>query len=263
MRTDERRWLLLRTFYHSYRSFHSLLDQYERRVMEYAGKYGVDRKDLQLPAEELATLLDSHALSALRDGDLALLRETSHRIFRTGDVPDRFDTHVTNVYHEVSLLKEEHWTVREQSMFADPVEYARYYREVNVYYPKRLRHVRNLYGKARRRLEQILPAMARTRIIVRSVYLFGERLVQGVYDDGLDELYGHMYPGGGSLTGFSLAGESFLESGFGAEAVTAFDRALAAADRSVGSVEDDGAVRAIEDRREELVRRRESALALV
>src|SRR5574337_1272782 len=113
MRTDERRWLLLRTFYQSYRSFHALLDQYERRVQSFAKKYAADRKELKLTPDALATLLDPHALAALRDGDLALLRETSHGIFRNGEVPDRFDGHVSSIYHEVSLLKEEHWTVRE------------------------------------------------------------------------------------------------------------------------------------------------------
>lgn len=262
MRTDERRWVLLRTFYQSYRSFHALLEQYEHRVRDFAVSYGVDRKDLALQPDELATLLDSHALSALRDGDLSVLRDMSHRLFRTAEVPDRFDSHVASIYHEVSLLKEEHWTIREQSMNADPTEYERYYREVNVYYPKRLRHVRNLYGKARRRLEQLLPTMARNRIIIRSVYLFGEKLVQGVYEEGLDELYSHLYPDGGPLTAYSLAADSFLESGFGAEAVAAFDRALAAADRAMGSAEDEGAAREIEARRLELQRRRESAMAL-
>jgi hypothetical protein len=263
VRTDERRWLLLRSFYQSYRSFHALFDQYERRVSSYAERYGRDRKDLKLSPEELSTVFDPHALAALRDGELSVLREMSHRLFRPAGVPDRFDTYVSGIYHEVSLLKEEHWTVREEAMHADESEYERYYREVNVYYPKRLKHVRNLYGRARRRLEQLLPQMGRHRIMVRSVYLFGERLVQGVYDAGLEELYDHMYPGGGAATGYALAAESFLEGGFGPEAVSAFERAIAAADRIAGTLEDDGAIRELTGKREELARRRESALALL
>jgi hypothetical protein len=263
MLIDERRWVLLRTFYGSYRSFHALLDQYERRVSAFAKRYGVDRKQLQLPPEELATLLDSHALAALRDGDLEILRDASHRLFRTANGADAFDSHVSSVYHEVSLLKEEHWTIGEESTQSDFAEYERYYREVNVYYPKRLRHVRNLYGKARKRLERLLPTMARGRVIVRSVYLFGERLVQGVYPGGLEELYGHMYPGGGALQGYTLAAESFLESGFGPEAVTAYDRALAAAERLEREAEDEAAIEQLGERRRDLRRGREEALALV
>lgn len=263
MLADERRWILLRTFYRSYRGFHALLDQYERRVTAFARQYGVDRKNLKLSPEELATLLDPHSLAAMRDGDLESLRTMSHRLFRTAEGADRFDSHVSSIYHEVSLLKEEHWTIREESTQADLEEYERYYREVNVYYPKRLRHVRNLYAKARKRLERLLPPMSRNRVIVRSVYLFGEQLVRDVYPGGLEELYGHMYPGGGALQGYQLAADSFVESGFGPEAVTAYDRALAAAAVLERSAEDEAAIEAIARRREELERSRERAQALV
>jgi hypothetical protein len=263
MLADERRWLLLRTFYGSYRSFHALLDQYERRVAAFARQYGADRKDLKLSPEELATLLDPHSLAVLRDGDLETLRTMSHRLYRTADGADRFDSHVSSIYHEVSLLKEEHWTIREESTQADLDEYERYYREVNVYYPKRLKHVRNLYAKARKRMERLLPSMSRSRVLVRSVYLFGERLVEDVYPGGLAELYSHMYPGGGALQGYQLAADSFLESGFGPEAVTAYDRALATAAEVERGAEDEAAIEEIARRRDELVRRREQALALV
>jgi hypothetical protein len=267
MRTDELRWILLRTFYRSYRSFQALLDQYEHRVMSFAQRYGVDRKDLHLPAEELLSLFDSHALLTLRNGELKILREISHELFR-GDHPDRFDNHVTNIYHEVSILKEEDWTLREQSSAEDPKEYERYYREVNFYYPKRLKHVRNLYGKARKRLEKLLPAMGRNTIVVRSSYLFGEKLFAGVYDRGLDDFYEYLYPEGGPLTGYSVAGDSFLEGGFGAEAAEAYDRAIAEARRlhervarDHGKTCDDA--RALDAQRKSLEKRRDKALVLV
>src|SRR5262249_38688018 len=156
-----------------------LYDEYERRVLAFATKYGVDRRELQLPPEELISLFDSHALLALREGDLSVLRDASHRLFR-GRTPDAFDSHVTNIYHEGQILKEEEGTLRERGAGDDSKEYQRYYREVNVYYPKRLKHVRNLYGKARKRLERLLPPMGRATIIVRSAYLFGGELFRDV-----------------------------------------------------------------------------------
>lgn len=252
MRADERRWILIRTFYGSYVAFHALFGSYERRVIGFAERYGVDRKDLQLPPEELETLLDPASLEKLRDGDIALLREQSHRLFRTAASADPFDSHVANIYHEVSLLKEEHYTVRDDSLRLDAEEYARYYREVNIYYPKRLKHVRNLYGRARRRLEQILPAMGRSTVVVRSAFLFGPQMVREVYRDGLRELYRHMYPDGGALQGFTLAADSFLAAGFGPEAGAALARAVAECDEEIRSAEDDGAIRALEERKAEL-----------
>lgn len=263
MRPDERRWLLLRTFYNSYRSFHALLGQYERRVLAFAERDGVDRRELKLTPDELGTLLDPLALTALRDGDLAILRECSHKLFRTPVASDPFDMNVASIYHEVSLLKEEHWAIREEGMTVDPSEYERYYREVNVYYPKRLRHVRNLYGRARKRLEVLLPSMARSQVIVRSVFLFGDRLVRDIYRNGVADLYGHMYPDGGALKGYASAAKSFLDAGFGAEAVSAFDLALAAADVLESAAEEDAAGRELAEQRRRLVQDRERALALV
>ena len=266
MRTDEHRWILLRCFYQGYRAFHALFGQYEQRVVAFTQKYGKDRRELQLPPDELLSLFDSHALLALRNGDLKTLREASHLVFR-GARSDPFDNQVTNIYHEVSILKEEEWTLREQSGSADPKEYERYYREVNFYYPKRLKHVRNLYGKARRRLEALLPSMGRNTIVVRSAYLFGVKLFEGVYDGGLDEFYECLYPGGGAVTGYSVAGESFFDGGFGPESAEAFERAMAAATRvHTSAVKEFGkscdAARSAEAQRRSLEKRRDRALTL-
>jgi len=259
---------MVRAFYRSYRAFHALFDSYERRVEAFVGLYGKDRREIKLAPDELLSLFDSHALSALRENELVRLKDSAHQLFRGLDAPDPFDSHVTNVYHEVSILKEEHWTVLEDVMRADRRAYDRYYREVNVYYPRRLRHVRNLYNKARSRLESVLlPAFSRNKIMVRSVYLFGERLVHGVYDGGLDELYGFMYPNGGALTGYTLAADSFLDGGFRDEAAEAYGRALAILGDRLASAKAEAStpereLRELEAQRRNLERRRERALAL-
>jgi hypothetical protein len=266
MRTDEFRWILLRSFYEGYRSFHALFAQYEARIVAFTGKYGTDRRELKLPPEELLSLFDSHALLALRNNNLKTLRETSHELF-PADRPDPFDNHVTNIYHEVSILKEEEWTLREQAGSDDPKEYERYYREVNYYYPKRLKHVRNLYGKARKRLERLLPSMGRNTIVIRSAYLFGEKLFEGVYEGGLAEFYEKLYPEGGALTGFSVVADSFLDGGFGSEAAEAYDRAIAEARRRHATAQKDGGAssddaRALEAQHKNLEKRRDKALVI-
>ena len=263
MRPDERRWLLLRTFYTSYRSFHALFGQYERRVLAYAEQYGVDRKELKLGPAELGTLLDPNALATLRDGDLATLRDASHALFRTPAGADPFDMYVVSIFHEASLLTEEHWTIHEEGMHVDAAEYERYYREVNVYYPKRLRHVRNLYGRARKRLEQLLPTFAKTPIIIRSVFLFGDRLARDVYKRGLPELYRHLYPQGGAREGYALAAQSFLQSGFGSDAVSAFDLAIVSADHAIAEAKSSEISKPLVAERKRLVADRDRAVALV
>jgi len=268
MRTEERRWTLVRAFYRSYQAFQALFDAYERRVEIFVESYGKDRRDIKLAPDELLSLFDPHALSTLRDNELQRLKDAAHQLFRGLDTVDPFDSFVTNIYHEVSILKEEHWTIREDVMRADRKAYDRYYREVNVYYPRRLRHVRNLYGKAKRRLESVLlPAFSRNKIMVRSVYLFGQRLVRSVYVAGLPEIYGYMYPNGGALTGYTLAADSFLDGGFSDEAAEAYGRALGVlAERMMSARESGGLPKSelaeLKAQGRNLERRRDRALAL-
>ena len=225
--TDERRWVLLRCFYQSFRSFVAVFDQYERRVLEFAQRYGEDRRSLKLPPEELHSLIDPEALAAVLTGELQPLREIVQRMFGGAYVPDPFSSHVMSIYHEVSILKEEHRTIGDPSMRIDSAEYDRYYREVNIYYPRRLRHIRDLYAKARKRLELLLPPMGRDKVVMRSVYLFGDRLMRDIYPRGVEQFYGHMYPSGGALTAYALVVESFSKAAFWGRAQEAYGRALA------------------------------------
>ncbi|NUN51799.1 MAG: hypothetical protein HUU06_03290, partial [Planctomycetaceae bacterium] len=223
---EERRWLLLRTFYSSWKRFRVLFEEYERRVDEFSQRYKTVRASLRLAPDDLSTLLDFKALEDLRDREVSLLREISHDLFRSPDATDRFDHCVSIIYHELSALKEEHYTLREEFVREQRIEYDHFYREVNEYYPKRLRHLRNLYTKADRRLRQLLPAMADDRVVVRSLYLFGRELLEGVLPGGVEEVYRSMYPGG-EAEGCAAAGDSFRESGFLADAAEAYGRCLA------------------------------------
>ncbi len=226
---EERRWLLLRSFYSSWKRFLLLFEEYERRVRAFSERYKTERSLLRLEPDDLATLIDFKALEDLRDREASLLREISHDLFRSRDATDRFDHHVSIIYHELSALKEEHYTLREEFVREQRIEYDLLYKEVNEYYPKRMRHIRNLYVKAERRLRHHLPAMAADRVVVRSLYLFGEGLLRGLLPGGVEELYGAMYPGG-IVEAFAAAGDSFRASGFLEEAAEAYGRCLAAAD---------------------------------
>ena len=230
---EERRWVLIRGFYSSWKRFLLLFEEYERRVKAFSVRYKTERSRLRLSPDDLGTLIDFKALEGLRDREVSLLRETSHDLFRSRDATDRFDNLVSIIYHELSALKEEHYTLREEFVREEEIEYDLFYREVNEYYPKRLRHIRNLYEKADRRLRELLPAMAEDPVVVRSLYLFGPGLLRGVLQGGLEDLYASMYPGG-AVEGLAAAGDSFLRAGFREEAEEAYGRCLAAAESAPG-----------------------------
>jgi hypothetical protein len=220
------RWELLRNFFRSRSAFLTLFDQYELRVAEFEEQLKTDRTKLKLPADQLQSLLDFKSLEELRDRVILRLKETAHELFRTPDSTDLLDHYISNIYHEISILKEEHYTLKEEFVQMDQREYDLFFREVAEFYPKRLRHVKNLYRKALRRLEELLPEMANERIVVRSLYLFGDELLAEGYSGGLRGLYAKMYPDLGDVGGFAMAGRSFLKSGFEKEAREAYTLAI-------------------------------------
>jgi hypothetical protein len=227
----ELKWQLIRSFFRSRSRFLRLFDRYEARVLAFAERFKTDRSSLKLGVEDLLTLFDYKSLEALRDREVLTLKETAHELFRGADETDRFDHYVSNIYHELSILKEEHYTLKGEFVRTDAREYDRIFREADEFYPKRLRHLRNLYKKALRRLEELLPNFAHERILVRSIYLFGGELVAENYPRGLKGLYAKMYPEFADAEGFAVAGDSFFGSGFLEEARDAYALALPAARR--------------------------------
>ncbi len=237
MSIDENRWYLIRDFFRARESFQSLFRRYEERVLRLSREQKVDRADLRIGWEELRDLIGFRALEHLQANELAPLKDVSHRLFRTPDATDKFDTIASQIYHEISILKEEHYALKEDHLAYDEAAYGRLFAEVSVYYPKRLRHIRGLFLKARRRLERLLPTLVDGRIAIRSVYLFSEKLFKRAYRDGLDGFYRKAYPEGGVVRGYVDASVAFRAGGF----VELADEALGHARRGLAEARTNGA----------------------
>jgi len=223
-----RAWDFLVAFFASRRSFLAVFARYEARVLRFARDAGVHRDDLALAAGDLATLFHPKRLQHLRDVRFASLRATAHALFREQGAVDPLDTVASHAFHELSILLEEHLSVVRFRDLSDRRRYAQMFEEVSGYYPTRLRRIRKLFADGLRLIEEVLPAWGRDRVVIRSAYLFGERLTRGVFEEGgLAGLYARMYPSGGAAEGYLEVGRSFLASGFEREARRALARAAA------------------------------------
>jgi hypothetical protein len=222
-------WDFLTAFFASRRGFLSAYQRYEARVLRFAREAGVHRDDLVLGPAHLARLFYPRRLRHLRDRRLAPLRALSHALFREAGVVETLDTMCSHVFHEWSILMEEHESVVRYQHLSDPRRYEQMFEEVRGYYPVRLRRIRRLFADGLKRLEELLPGWASDRVVVRSTYLFGDRVLKGAYEDGLDGFYGHMYPNGGAPEGYLEAAKSFALSKFLPEARAAAERAVRAA----------------------------------
>ena len=226
-------WDFLTAFFASRRGFQSVYRRYEARVLGFAKDSGVHRDDLALAPADLARLFYPKRLQHLRDERLHHLRSFAHTLFRDAGVVEPLDTTCSHIFHELSILTEEHQSVVRFQHLSDPRRYHQVFDEVSGYYPIRLRRIRRLFADGLRRLEELLPGWSRDRVVVRSAYLFGDRLTRGVWEEGgLLGLYARMYPSGGAAEGYLEAGASFLASGFFPEADAALRACIRCAKKS-------------------------------
>lgn len=223
---------LLELFYSAMLIFEEQRDEYEHAVLALAKRENVDRTELRLPANEVARLLDFKVLSRLRDRYLMPLRDITHRLFGGTD-RDIFDIMVSDIFHLVSILKEEEFRVSHYAVLYDKMKRTvdRDYilEAVHHDFPLLLNQTHHLFHQAKDRLHDHLPRHARDTVVVRSLYLFGASYLDIVYsgEGGIDAFYSHMYPEEGAHGAYVYAAQSFLEGGFRPEAMEALQRARA------------------------------------
>ena len=224
-------WDFLDTFIKGRRGFLSIQRRYDRRVLKAARARSVDRTELKLPPEQLFRLFHLQRLELLRDRRLEPLRRMAPRIFGAeGDV-GLMDVYCGHIFHEVSILSREHRSVGRFVRRKDPRRYRALFDEVSGYYPERLRRVKRFFSLAMKRLDELLPSWGQERVIVRSVYLFGNELARRAWGHGREDFYKRMYPDGGEVRGYAYAAQSLAESGFTGHAREAIAQAKAAASR--------------------------------
>ncbi|GIW73245.1 MAG: hypothetical protein KatS3mg102_2787 [Planctomycetota bacterium] len=223
-------WDLIAVFFAAMDKFREIHDAYEAKVLYYADQHGVDRRLLRLSAEEVAGLLDFRKLEQLRDEHLSALKMVSHNIFRSQDTTDPFDRLVSQIFHELSILKEEQYKVATFAPVyrqeADERSYQMILDEVHEAFPRAVHGIEALFRRAHKRLEELLPHFAADRPTLRSVYLFGDEVAGEFYPDGYEDLLELMFPEGGAMRGLLEVARSFQASGFIDSAIEALERAL-------------------------------------
>ena len=224
-------WRVVERFYRSRRVFFSLHDRYEQVVQGYVEKFDQPRQEIRLSPRELVDLLSNQDLEVLRDEYLVPLKEVCHRLFRTEDSTDFIDRLVNDIFHELSILKEEHYNVltygsdslggsvsgrdllTEQKAVLD---------EVHDMFPQKVHRIAHLYHVATTALEALLHRWKSDPVLIRSLFMHRDRFVAQASDDGLDHFYRWMYGPDQQWEGYLEVADSFLASGFASQAIEAY-----------------------------------------
>ena len=219
-------WDFLVSFVAARRTFLSIFGRYENRVLHHAQALGVPREHLKLPPKDLFDLFHLQRLKFLRRARLRPLRDLAEKIFADSEHEELLDVYCSHIYHEFSILSEEHRSVGRFLRIHDRRRYRTLFEEVSGYYPRRLRRIRRLFTGGLRRIETLLPDWAEHNVIVRCVYLFGDQLAQRAYGRDVTAIYSRMYPKGGALEGFLEAARNFHAASFLIRAREAAERGL-------------------------------------
>ncbi len=207
-------WDFFVQFIGAKREFEGIDQHYNERVIQAAAERGVDREVLHLPPKKLFDLFNLKRLEHLRDRRLRPLRLMAREIFGEDGDLGLMGAYCSHIFHEVSILSREHRSVGRFVRFDDPERYMTLFNEVSGNYPARLGRTRRFFGHAAKRMDELLAQWAEQRVVVRSAFLFGDRLGRRAYGSGRDGLYTRMYPEGGAFRGYFEAARSFAKSGF-------------------------------------------------
>ncbi len=223
---EEYIWTIVELFYRSLITFREQFEKYEWLVLQHSYRKGLDRQTLRLSAADLAGLLDFKAMETLRNDNIDPLKEACHIVYRDKTRTDPLDRFISDIFHEISILKEEHYNVKtyapQYKKEDEEAEFSHIMDEAHVMFPKKLKHIRHLFRRARVRLEELMPTFVDCQILIRSLYLERDGWVKEAYEDGIRSFYRKMYPELRSIRGYYEAGMSFLESGFDDLALEAF-----------------------------------------
>jgi hypothetical protein len=230
-KTEQRIWKIIEFFYKSLLALRQIHDEYERKAAGYCADGKHCPEDLRLSPSDLAGLLEYQELEQLRDRFLWPLKEYCHTTFRGRDQTDLLDRYVSDIFHEVSILKEELYTVEHYAPFwakeGAQHELESIMEEAARLFPQKVHHVAFLFRMALERLENLLPLYRDHKILVRSLFLNRHGFVSECYPTGIEHFYHILYPEVGPLGGYEKAGISFFESGFFQIAGEAFEEGLA------------------------------------
>ncbi len=207
-------WHLLETFFISFSYFNNLEKKYRTHVTDLTK--AVKSSD-SLPADLLLEFIDVELLNSLRDNYLVRLRKIAHDEFRRKKIVERFDVYISEIFHEVSILKEqkyilEHYLQRKNQLYPEMLK--QLLQQTLQLFATKMEHVKVLYCNAQSRLEEILPIFRFDDFFLRSLFLKGDKCLKDFYKKPIIELLAFMFEQGGSTKGIVATSCSFCLGGF-------------------------------------------------
>ncbi|PCJ60292.1 MAG: hypothetical protein COA79_08960 [Planctomycetota bacterium] len=207
-------WSLIKVFYQSFTYFKLLEFHYQEKVSFVSLE---DLENNKFPVEEFLKLLDTNKLSYLRDKYLERLRTLAHNEFPRRKKVERFDIFISEIFHEVSILKEQKFILDYYYQRKDDVsseELSKILCDTYGLFQTKMIQIKKLFKNAKNRLEKILFIYNKNDFILRSLYLEANDLCSDFYQHPYLDVLKSMFPEGGVGHGLVSTSCSFCMGGF-------------------------------------------------
>ena len=204
-------------FYRARSIFH---DKYDRTVRAHYGRNsgGLDAK---LVVDQPAISLEK--VKTLIDEVLFPLKEDSHMLFQDGGKRLPFDRYVSDIFHEVSKLREDTYELVQIGESTESVERS-VVSSIKHDIKPLMRRVYKLFEQAEEELMSIMRQNNASRPWIRSLYCSREDVFHKDPTRHLEAIYRKVYDYG-VPEGYLAVAESFAKSGFYDHAAVALDKA--------------------------------------
>lgn len=207
-------WRMIKVFYNAFNFFRKLENNFKENVRKPIAN-AMNKKSILY--ETFIEHLEPTELEDLRDTYLVELRNLSHTEFRSRKKMERFDIYISEIFHEVSILKEQkfildHYFQRKDLISQSAIQ--QMLRQTFELFETKMDHIAFLFKNAKVRLEEILPIYRNDDFILRNLYLEGPRLLKNFYQDPIKETLNFMFIEGGFSSGMIAIASSFSLGGF-------------------------------------------------
>lgn len=207
-------WNILKFFFQAFSFYNSIEISFSEKVRASNLDF-LAKEDFLFDA--FVEYLDSSEIILLRDKYLVGLRELSHAEFRGRKKMERFDIYISEIFHEVSILKEQKFILEHNFQLKEQINpelFIQMLVQTFELFETKMAHVKILFKNAKSRLEEILPAYRNDDFILRKLYLEGPMLLQNFYTDPVKNVLDLMFLEGGSAEGLVAIASSFSLGGF-------------------------------------------------
>lgn len=207
-------WSIIKVFFQAFTFYNSIEIHFKEKVK--ASVKSSDNKTIY-SFEAFIEYLDTKDIALLRDKYLIDLRKLSHAEFRSRKKMERFDIYISEIFHEVSILKEQKFILEHSFQRKDqfsPETINQMLNQTYELFETKLEHIKILFNNAKSRLEEILPIYRNDDFILRTLYLEGASLFHEFYDDPVKNMLDLMFLQGGFSEGFVAIACSFSLGGF-------------------------------------------------